>query len=122
MGEEDDSLSPQPAPYAPAPAVALMSSPCDWSAKPIKGSIKGHNIGGKHNGKTLEECQAICDAEDTCKSIDYSASKKRCYLGDCALGGECKNSGDKKYEVYACAKAKEEEEEEEKAKEDGGEF
>jgi len=99
--EPQQEMPPAPAP-APPP---LAKERCDWSSKPIVGSIEGHNIGGKHNGKTLSECQAICDAEDSCKSIDYSASKQRCYLGSCVLGGECENSGDKKYNIYACAKA-----------------
>jgi len=110
--EPEESEAPAPAAYAPAPALAPAGR-CDWSSRPIEGSIKGHNIGGKHNGKTLPECMAICDAEDSCKSIDYSPSKQRCYLGDCVLGGECKNSGDENYEIHACAKAEKAKESEE---------
>merc|ERR1719424_292201 len=99
--EPQQEMPPAPAP-APPP---LAKERCDWSSKPIVGSMEGHNIGGKHNGKTLSECQLICDAESSCKSIDYSASKKRCYLGDCVLGGECENSGNEKYKIYGSAPA-----------------
>merc|ERR1740130_171545 len=76
---------------------------CQWLAAPIPGSIKGKNIGSAHNDKTLSECQALCSAESNCKSIDYSASKSRCYLGSCQLGDEgCTNSNDEKYSVLTC--------------------
>jgi len=89
---------------------------CQFLAAPIKGSIKGKNIGKAHNDKTLAECQALCSAESDCKSIDYSASKSRCYLGKCQLGDKgCKNSNDKAYTVHNCEAGEKDEKKEEKA-------
>jgi len=75
---------------------------CQWSA-PISGAVDGNNVGSKHDDKTLSECKVLCDGEPLCKSIDYSSTKKRCYLGSCTLGDKgCSNNNDNNYVYYAC--------------------
>jgi len=89
--------------YGPCKMAAAR---CQWLATPIKGSIKGNNVGSAHTGKTLSQCRALCSAEPKCKSIDYSASKRRCYLGSCQLGDKgCRNDNDAAYTLHNCQAA-----------------
>lgn len=72
---------------------------CAWG-NATTGSIQGRNA-AFHSGKSLEECKAACDANQACKSIDFSTTKG-CFLGNCRIGKECKNSGDQDFTYMSC--------------------
>jgi len=65
---------------------AYTSNKCEWN-EPVKGSLRGNNIGKKHDGvKSRGACKKLCEEDDDCRSIDYNGKKNRCYLGSADLG------------------------------------
>merc|ERR1719272_2516290 len=85
-------------------AKKLTSVParCLWGPQ-IAGSLATHSIRSAHQGATLSDCKGFCDEEPLCKSIQYSTSRKRCWLTSCQIGDPgCINDNDAAYVNHAC--------------------
>lgn len=69
--------------------IGLADVDC-WM-EPIRGAIVGNNL-SCHDGKSLDQCKAMCEADDRCKSLDYKWKENHCCLGTCRVGdGRCSN-------------------------------
>ena len=81
-----------------------FTSRCKFT-KAITGSIAGHNLGSHRDAQNLEECQALCEKEPRCMSVDFNQDdpgSDACCLGDCQIGHGCSNDNDGDYVYSDC--------------------
>jgi len=100
----DSAGTGKPCPTEPAdctPGDGQCGVHCAAWSDPIVGSIASHNI-ECHAGKSLDECQQLCDINPNCLSLDVRNSDGHCCLGTCRIGDGCENDDDTAWTYYEC--------------------
>jgi len=59
---------------------------CEWTQMSSVVVDEG-NLVQQYSGKTLRDCEKLCDESDGCRSIGYCAESSDCYLTDKELDG-----------------------------------